>query len=127
KSISAGINFAIDHGAAIISISVGESGGDPAEAAAVQRAIASDIVVVAAAGNRTGGPNTAYPAAYPGVVAVVGIDQQGNHADVSVVSTQAALAAPAVDIYSTNSRFVLGGGYRLGTGTSDAAAIVSGV
>jgi type VII secretion-associated serine protease mycosin len=127
ESIGSGIDFAVDHGASVISISVGESAGDATEAAAVRRAIASDIVVVAAAGNVTGGPKTVYPAAYPGVVTVVGVDQQGNHADISVVSPQAALAAPAVQIYSTSSRFVLGGGYRLGTGTSDAAAIVSGV
>ena len=127
KSIGSGIDFAVDHGATVISISVGESGGDPKEAEAVKRAIANDTVVVAAAGNLTGGPNTVYPAAYPGVVTVVGVDQQGNHAEVSVVSAQAALAAPAVQIYSTNTRFATGGGYRVGTGTSDAAAIVSGV
>jgi type VII secretion-associated serine protease mycosin len=127
RSIGAGIDFAVDHGASVISVSVGEPEGDPTEAEAVKRAIANNVVVVAAAGNRTAGPKTVYPAAYPGVVTVVGVDQQGNHADISVVSPQAVLAAPAVQIYSTNSRFVVGGGYRLGTGTSDAAAIVSGV
>jgi subtilisin family serine protease len=60
---------------------------------------------------------------YPGVVAAVGVDKSGQRAAISVAGPQAVLAAPAVDIVSTNT----GGGYRIGTGTSDATAIIAGV
>ncbi len=40
---------------------------------------------------------------------------------------QTALAAPAVDIFSTGPEFPPYNGYRIGNGTSDATAIVSGV
>jgi subtilisin family serine protease len=64
-----------------------------------------------------------FPAAYPGVVAVAGVDQNGNHADVSVTGPEVVLSAPAVDIV-TPGRDLL---YGSGTGTSPAAAIVAGV
>jgi subtilisin family serine protease len=55
-------------------------------------------------------------------VAVAGVDRNGNHSKVSVSGPEVVLAAPSDDISSTNA----GGGYRVGTGTSDATAIVAG-
>src|SRR5262245_6839562 len=78
-----GILWAIDHGAKVICISAGGD-DDPTLKQAVDKALASDIVVVASAGNRPADRQVTFPAAYPGVVAVGGIDQSGNHADVSV-------------------------------------------
>lgn len=63
-----------------------------------------------------------YPASEPGVIAVGGVDRRGNHAAVSVTGPEIDVVAPAVDIYSTG----INGGYRVGTGTSDATAIVAG-
>jgi subtilisin family serine protease len=68
-----------------------------------------------------------YPAAYPGVVAVAGVDRDGYHAEISVMSRTAVLAAPAVDIMTTRARNIEPSGYGTGTGTSDATAIVAGV
>lgn len=79
-------------------------------------------MVVASAGNTTGSSSVEYPAREPGVIAVGGIDQQGDHADISVAGPEIDVVAPAVDIYSTG----LNAGYRVGTGTSDATAIVAG-
>ena len=56
------------------------------------------------------------------MIAVGGIDRQGNHADISVTGPEIDVVAPAVDIYSTG----INKGYRVGTGTSDATAIVAG-
>ncbi|MEU0959183.1 type VII secretion-associated serine protease mycosin [Micromonospora aurantiaca] len=116
-----GVEFAVSAGVDVISISAAA----PADAE-VQRAIKlaqqSDIVVVAAAGNTTSSSNVEYPAREPGVIAVGGIDRQGNHADISVTGPEIDVVAPAVDIYSTG----LNKGYRVGTGTSDATAIVAG-
>jgi type VII secretion-associated serine protease mycosin len=121
RPASEAIDWAVQHGAKIICLAFG-SGGDTRMERAVERAIAADAVVVAAAGNRPAASRIQAPARYPGVLAVVGVDREGHHAEVSVTGPEALLAAPAVEIVSTNA----GGGYRTGTGTSDAAAIVAG-
>ena len=90
------IKFATDNGARVISMSIGggqtdasgAQGYDDVEAAAVNYALAHNVVVVAAAGNEStpytpnvppvcnaakpacGTTNVDYPAAYPGVIAV---------------------------------------------------------
>lgn len=88
----------------------------------VEEAIARDVVVVAAAGNSPHDKGVQWPAAIPGVVAVAGVDRNGNRSKISVAGPEVVLAAPSDDISSTNT----GGGYRVGTGTSDATAIVAG-
>ena len=117
----AGVEWAIAQGADVINLSRGGYSA-PRLRDAIEKAIANDIVVVASAGN-TPGPNYVdYPAAYPGVVAVSGIDRNGRHAKISVSGEEVTIAAPSDDIWSINAN----GGYRTGTGTSDSAAIVSG-
>ena len=120
-AVADGIAWATNHGAKVISISEGSADDDPRERAAVEQAIARDIVVVAGAGNLPG-QGVDYPAAYPGVVAVAGVDQHGNHAEVSLTGPQVVLSAPAVDVI----RPAVDHGYALGTGTSDATAIDRG-
>lgn len=115
-----GIEWAIDHGANIINIS-GSGSPVPSLRSAIDRALAADIVVVAAAGNRPS-PSLGFPALYPGVVAVGAIDRNGNIADISVEGNGIQLVAPGVDIHSTSTN----GRYQRGTGTSDSAAVVSG-
>jgi type VII secretion-associated serine protease mycosin len=117
-----GIEWAISHGAKVINISASGPVDYLAEDDALKDAIAADVVVVAGAGNGSGG-SIQYPAAYPGVVAVTGTDEHGNSAPISSIGPQAVIAAPAVDIYSTEPH----GQYGYATGTSDATAIVSGV
>jgi subtilisin family serine protease len=69
SAVSAGLTWAADHGASIINVSLG--GNSPSETLeqAVAYAQARGIVVVAAAGN-SGVTTHAYPAAFPGVIAV---------------------------------------------------------
>jgi type VII secretion-associated serine protease mycosin len=118
-----GIDWAVQNGARVISLSLGGSGEGDHLKASVERAIAADVVVVAAAGNRPEDKSVLYPARYPDVVAVAGVDRNGNHADVSVTGPEIDIAAPAVDIVGPG----LNRGYPTGTGTSDATAIVAGV
>ncbi|MGC1210512.1 MAG: type VII secretion-associated serine protease mycosin [Micromonospora sp.] len=120
-ALAQGVEFAISHGADIISVSSG--GGTSARLTeAVRTALASNIVVVAGVGNRPKDQVIAYPASEDGVIAVGGIDRSGKHAAMSVSGPQVDVVAPATDIYSTS----YGGTYRRGTGTSDATAIVAG-
>ncbi|WP_203925431.1 S8 family serine peptidase [Virgisporangium ochraceum] len=121
SSVSAGIDQAVVMGAKIICLAL-TSSDDRLLETAIQRALQEDIVVVAGVGNRPS-VGVQVPANYAGVVAAVGIDQAGNHADISVAGPEAMLAAPAVDIVSTDRAR----GYAKGTGTSASTAIIAGV
>jgi type VII secretion-associated serine protease mycosin len=115
------IDFAIASGVDVISISsVGASSSRLREA--VRTAVGRDIVVVAGVGNLPQTQSVGYPAAEEGVIAVGGIDRNGQHAAISVTGPEVDVVAPAVDIYSTS----YGGKYSKGTGTSSATAIVAG-
>jgi len=89
---------------------------------AIEEAFNADIVVVAAAGNRSTDYLVQYPAAIDGVVAVGSVDRRGNHSDTSVTGKQVVITAPGVDIVSTAK----GDKYSRSNGTSNATAIVSG-
>ncbi|HWH01752.1 MAG TPA: type VII secretion-associated serine protease mycosin [Pilimelia sp.] len=115
------IEWAVAQGAKVISMSFG-GGTDREKEEAVQAALRADVVLVAAVGNRPQVEKLQYPAAYPGVVAVGGVDRRGRHAAVSVTGRQVVLAAPAVDIMST----MPGNRYEAADGTSNATAIVAG-
>jgi type VII secretion-associated serine protease mycosin len=121
---AASIRYAVDRGASVINISLS---GDPAEEreaeeAAVAYALKRDVVIVAGTGN-DGGP-VGYPAAYPGVVAVSGVNQDGSFWDKSNRGKETLISAPAEKIVSTGGRGDASR-YRLGTGTSDSTAYVS--
>lgn len=119
--IADAVNWAVRRGAKVICIAL-VTGANRALEEAIRLAIASDVVVVAGAGNDPGGGIQA-PAKYDGVVASVGVDKGGSRAPFSPLGAEAVLAAPAVDIVSTNS----GGGYFKSSGTSNATAIIAGV
>ena len=118
-----GVSWAVDHGAKVIGMSFVGSKSDSRVEAAIASAVAADVVLVAAAGNRPEDTKVGWPAAYPGVIAAAGVDRNGNHADISVTGPEIVLSAPAVDITSPHAD----GQYVTASGTSDAAAIVSGV
>jgi len=80
-AIGAGINYAVAHGAKVLSLSLGGS-ADSYEQEVINNALAAGCVVVAASGNESNLPGTLapldYPAGYPGVVAV-GASDQNDH------------------------------------------------
>ena len=81
------------------------------------------MIFIAAAGNN--GPKGAplYPAAYPQVIAVTAIDDKDRLYGKANRGDYISIAAPGVDIIAP----ALKGGYALSSGTSMAAAHVSGV
>lgn len=121
RDAAAAIDWATMNRTAVICVAAGGS-RDAALEAAVRKAIDADIVVVAGAGNTPDAKQVAYPAAIPGVIAAAAVDQNGNHASVSVTGPEVILAAPGVDIPSTYSF----NQYTKGTGTSSATAIIAG-
>lgn len=115
------IDYAVAHHVGVINMSFGGD-ADPTLRDAIRRALAADIVVVAAAGNRdTVGGN--FPGAYPEVLTVGSVDRNGKISSTSVTGPQVDLTAPGVDIASTG---INASGYVLGSGTSEATAVVSG-
>jgi subtilisin family serine protease len=119
--IADAVDWAVFHGARVVCIALG-TGASKSLHDAVQRGIESDVVIVAAAGNDPSAGIQA-PARYEGVVAAVGVDRTGARAPFSATGSAAVLAAPAVDIISTDT----GGKYSKSFGTSDATAIIAGV
>ena len=117
------VTWAVSHGASVICMAFGSNSRDEATASEMLAALNANVVLVAAAGNITQGSRSVeYPAAYPGVVAVAGTDEHGNHSKVSVTGNLITIAAPSDNIPSTYNN----GGYAIGSGTSSSTAIVAG-
>jgi subtilisin family serine protease len=113
---SAAIRWVVDHGAKVVNLSLG-SGLQHSTAFddGLRYAQEHDVVIVAAAGNSMTDSGVTSPADRPGVVAVSAVDKDGNFSSgISVQGTGVTLAAPGVDVLDAS-------------GTSESAAIVSGV
>jgi len=125
SALPGGVRIAVDHGAKVLCLAYTGFDND-IDRGDIQYAIDHDVVVVAGVGNAdTAGGQ--FPAAYPGVVGAAGVDRNGNHAQTSVVTSAAVLAAPSVDIMAPDSLSYPGtNGYAVGTGTSNSTAIIAG-
>ncbi|MFY1619039.1 S8 family serine peptidase [Micromonospora sp. WMMD736] len=125
-----GIRWAADNGADVINVSIG--GGNrtasPEVVDAVNYALSKDAVVVASAGNlEQGDRQVTSPASIPGVIAVSGFDKRGGFFAGSVQGPETVIASPMESIISPAPKAVSPNGYSVGSGTSSAAAIISGV
>jgi type VII secretion-associated serine protease mycosin len=127
--IANAIRMATDKGAKVINLSL-TTAPVPELTEAVRYAIAHDVVLVAAAGNDGEPPSDQpdkkeYPAAYEGVIAVGGVDQNGDHVQSSTPGDYVDIAAPGLEIEGPAPR---GGGYLVepAGGTSFAAAYITG-
>ncbi|MBS2961676.1 S8 family serine peptidase [Actinocrinis puniceicyclus] len=129
--ISDGIRYAVDHGAQVISMSLGgsDAGADTdstPEADAIRYALDHNVVVVAAAGNSADkGDAIQFPGAERGVISVAAVDSAGRHAAFSTTSWDVAVAAPGVNLPCDAA--VSDDEFLLGDGTSQATAYVAGI
>ena len=116
------LQWASTSGARVINMSF--SGQSDAQLQAMVAALRQKgLVLVAAAGNDGPGAAPDYPAAYPGVIAVTAIDADDHLLGVANRGSYIAVAAPGVEIVVAKPN----GGYGFSTGTSIAAAHVSGL
>jgi hypothetical protein len=121
-SIMKGIDWAAGNGARVINMSfAGPS--DPGVSRTLAAARKQGIVLIAAAGNAWPKSPPLYPAADPNVIAVTATDADDKLYAASNRGRYVALAAPGVDIVAPG----LEATYQVGSGTSFAAAKVSGV
>ena len=119
---------AVDDGAQVINLSLATV-STPALAAAVRFAQASNVVVVAAAGNDSpdGATGPFYPAAYPGVLSVGAVGQDGARAGFSDTRTPVSVTAPGVSVTAAYPGVFPRAYNPASNGTSFATAFVSGV
>jgi hypothetical protein len=88
---------------------------------AVDKALAGGMILVAAAGNGGPGAGPAYPAAYPGVIAVTAVDREMRIYSRATRGDYIALAAPGVRLRTAAA----GGGDTARSGTSFAVPYVT--
>jgi len=126
SDVIAGIQWSIDNGMQVISMSLGTDTDYQSLHDACDAAYEAGIVLVAAAGNDGNPPgkgdNVDYPGAYSSVIAVAATDSNDERASWSSTGVDVELAAPGVSIYST----WLDGEYTTKSGTSMACPHVSG-
>lgn len=140
SALAAGIDWAVQNGADVINISFGTTsvcaeGCDLVVDAAIERAVAADVVVVASAGNEPSEP-VAYPASHSEVIAVGATGPGRVLAPYSSTGPELSLVAPGGDMSVSNSDGILQEsfdgnpkvwGYYWAEGTSMAAPHVAGV
>jgi subtilisin family serine protease len=116
------IRYAVDHGASVINISEFQTQELPEDREAVAYALEHNVLIVSGSGNN-GNTNIWYPAKYPGVLTVGGVDRSGKIWAKSNYGPEVLLTAPAEDIVSASwpGSDKLG----IGNGTSAATAYVS--
>ena len=122
-TVASGIRWAVDHGADVVTMSLGVDGASTVLQNAINYATSNGVVTVAASGN-SGSSYISYPAAYPSVIAVGAIDSTNRRASFSNFGDGLDVMAPGVGIYSTRGG---GDGYHDLSGTSTAAPYVAGV
>jgi len=121
--VAAGIRYAAENGADVISLSLGSEWPSRLIESACQDAVQAGAIVVAAAGNSGAeGPGLVYPGAYPGVIAVGATNAADRRAYFSSYGPELDVVAPGVSILST----YYDGDYAWRSGTSMATPHVAG-
>jgi subtilisin len=116
-----GINWSIENGMDVVTMSITGQGGSRALAKAVETAYNEHgLVLVAAVGNGSG--DVLYPAAYPNVIGVGSVTKESELSSFSLTGSEVELVAPGSGIKSA----AIGGEYRVSSGTSMATPLVTG-
>jgi subtilisin family serine protease len=122
QAIIAGLEWALNKGARVINMSFAGP-YDPMLALAMKRASEKGAVLIAAVGNAGPKSPPLYPGADPRVIGVTAVDENDQLYPGANVGAQVAVAAPGVDVMVPAPADA----YQLTTGTSVAAAHVTGV
>jgi serine protease len=126
-SVAQAIDFAVGRNAHVISMSLG---GIPSFALhrALRRAVAADVIVIAAAGNCVG--LVVWPARYEECIAVAGTNLADGAWQGTCHGPDVTIAAPAENVYRAHVELKSGavvGDVGQGQGTSFATALIAGV
>jgi major intracellular serine protease len=121
--VAAGVLWAVQQEADIISLSLSLPEPDESIHAAIRQAVATGVLIICAAGNSGPAPNSVgYPGKIPEAVAVGSINQQLKASPFSSCGPEVALTAPREKITST----FLNGTVAVLSGTSMATPFMAG-
>jgi thermitase len=133
SDVASGITYAADHGADVISLSLGGSGRSETLRLALDYALNHNALPVCAMGN-SGTTSALEPAYWGSCLSVVAADSNGNKASFSTYGVRADVSAPGVGILSTMptySTYLSTHGYKPNydalSGTSMATPMVAGI
>jgi thermitase len=133
SDVADGITYAADHGASVISLSLGGSGRSETLRLALDYAVNHNALPVCAMGN-SGSTSALEPAYWSSCLSVVATDNTNNKAYFSTYGIRADVSAPGVGILSTlptYSTYLSTHGYFQNydalSGTSMATPMVSGI
>lgn len=122
QEITLALNWAASQGARVANLSFAGP-PDPLVERAVAAAYTKGIVLVGAAGNAGSSSQPLYPAAYPEVIAVTATDAKRELYTAANRGSHIAVSARGVDVLVAH----VNNGYGTESGTSFAAATVSGI
>ncbi|MGY6497419.1 MAG: S8 family serine peptidase [Microcella sp.] len=120
-SIASAIDQAVEDRVQLLNISIDLHGDDARLRTSVERAAASGVIIIAAAGNRAG-LGAGFPAAYDSVISVGALNSSGELAPFSAASGL-DVAAVGVDVQTIDGS----GNPVLASGTSMASAAIAQV
>ncbi|MCG8568726.1 MAG: S8 family peptidase [Spirochaetes bacterium] len=123
--ICEGINWAMEEGANIISMSLGGPYSSPKLFKTIHQTLANGVFIVCAAGNEGSlyTNSIGYPGRYGGVITIASHDHNGNPSGFSSRGGEVDFMAPGSKIWSTYKK----GGYAELSGTSMATPFVAGL
>jgi subtilisin family serine protease len=123
ENVAAGIRWAVDNGADIISMSLGAPNPLQQVCKAIQYAESKGVPIFCAAGNSGNTENVFYPARYAETIAIGSIDEGMDRAAYSNTGENLDFMAPGTRIMSTVPKHW----YALMTGSSMACPWVAGI
>lgn len=122
-AVAAGIDWSVDQGAHVISMSLGSPRPGNVIRASIERAKAAGRFVVCAAGNDGQSNSVNFPGRWPETIAVSAINEQRRIARYASRGPEVDVAAPGSNILGAAP----GGGYVRMSGTSMATPLVAAV
>ena len=123
-SVAQAIDFGVANGAQVVTMSLGGLPSISLERA-LRRAVAADVVVVAAAGNCV--HEVVFPARYPDCIAVAGTNWKDEPWRGTCQGDAVTIAAPGENVFRAAATVTGADDYGQGQGTSFAVALVAGV
>jgi subtilisin family serine protease len=124
--LAVGINWAVKHDAHVVNMSFGGP-RDNLVSRELAEGARRNVIFIAAVGNEGKAAKPSYPAAYNEVIAVTATDREDAVFKDASHCTTTCVAAPGVDIVAAAPDGTPAGTYKHDSGTSMAAAQVSGV
>ena len=125
SSISAAINYAVDYGAKVISISVSGAGYVNSYQKVMNNALSKGVCICASAGNSSEEITERYPACLDGVITASALD--GTYSQIASYSNYGDVIDFCAPGYKINSTFPLNGesSYKAVSGTSFSAPFIA--